>query len=93
MPIDTNTTINSVVTKHFNFLGRRSHLRKTFNKIPPSKETMAKIRQSEIWKMEQEFYEFAKEQFNYVKKRTFQYRDGYMQERRQQFGYEKIRPR
>ena len=73
--------------------GRKSHLRKTFNKVAPSDDTIAKIQESEIWKMEHEFYEFAKEHFHFVKKRTFEFKNGFMQERKQQFGYEKIRPR
>ena len=54
---------------------------------------MAKIKDSEVWKMEEEFYEFAKEQFHFIKKRTFELKQGYMQERKQQFSFEKIRPR
>jgi len=73
--------------------GRKSHLRKTFNKQSPSEDTISRIQDSPIWKMEQDFYEFAKEHFHFVKKRTFEYRNGYMQERKQQFSYEKIRPR
>jgi len=73
--------------------GRKSHLRKTHNKIPPSQESVAKIEESEVWKMEHEFYEFAKEQFHFLKKRTFEYKNGELQERKQQFVYEKVRPR
>ena len=43
--------------------------------------------------MENEFYQFAKEQFHFLKKKTFEYKNGYLQERKQQFMYEKIRPR
>ena len=86
------TQLDLIVT-FFLFAGRKSHLRKTFHKIAPAPETIAKIQDSEIWKMENEFYLFAKEQFHFIKKRTFEYKDGYMQERKQQFSYEKIRPR
>lgn len=73
--------------------GNKSHLRKTFNKIPPSSSTVRKIRDSTIWKMENEFYVFAREQFHFVKRRMFVLRDGQMTLRNQQFIYEKIRPR
>ena len=63
------------------------------NKIPPSDESLAKIKESEIWRVENEFYEFAKEHFQFVKDRTFELRHGYLRERSQQFMYEKIRPR
>lgn len=43
--------------------GNKSHLRKTFNKSKPSEETIARIRLSEVWRMEQEFYDFVKDQF------------------------------
>ena len=59
----------------------------------PSDDTIAKIQESEVWKMESEFYQFAKEHFHVIKKRTFEFKNGYMVERQQQFGYEKIRPR
>ena len=74
-------------------VGRKSHLRKTSSKLPPSRETIKQIQRSNVWKLENEFYEFAKEHFHFVKRRTFEYKNGYMLERKQQFSYEKIRPR
>ncbi|XP_064616042.1 heparan sulfate 2-O-sulfotransferase 1-like [Liolophura sinensis] len=73
--------------------GEISRLRKTFNKISPSEETVSAIHESEVWKMENEFYEFAVEQFHFIKKRTFGIRDGEFVEKGKQFNYEKIRPR
>lgn len=73
--------------------GKKSHLRKTTNKIEPSPETVSKIQQSPIWKMENEFYEFALEHFHFIKKRTLTIKDGVLTDKGQQFLYEKIRPK
>ncbi|CAH1785457.1 unnamed protein product [Owenia fusiformis] len=74
--------------------GEKSHLRKTYNKLTPSSETVRKIHQSEIWRMENEFYEFASRQFQFVMKRTFDLNaNGELEAKKQQFTYEKIRPR
>ena len=53
---------------------------------------MHKMKESEIYRMELEFYLFAKEQFDFMKHRTFERRDGYLAKRKQQFMFEKIRP-
>lgn len=74
--------------------GKRSHLRKTFNKVQPSQETIEHFKRSPIWQMENEFYEFAAEQFEFAKKRTLvATQDGQLTELGQQFFYEKIRPK
>ena len=43
--------------------------------------------------MENEFYEFARDHFDFVKQRVFEMKDGFLKQREQQFMYEKIRPR
>lgn len=74
-------------------LGKKSHLRKTTEKKPPTKETTAKLQQSNIWKMENEFYEFALEQFQFVRAHAVREKDGELQVLPQGFFYEKIYPK
>lgn len=77
-------------TEHF--LGsNKSHLRQTTTKIPPSDKTINKIQKSNIWKMENELYEFALEQFNFIKKKTLLSKDANSVP--QSYMYEKIRPK
>lgn len=77
--------------------GSKSHLRKTYNKIQPLPETVRKLRGNKIWRMEQEFYDFALDQFHFLKKQTFgedgDDDDHLKHVKRQQFFYEKIRPK
>lgn len=73
--------------------GKKSHLRKTFNKVDPSPDTVAKIQSSRIWQMENEFYDFVLHHFHYLRKRTLTVKDGVVADKGQQFMYEKIRPR
>ena len=75
--------------------GTKSHLRKTYNKQQPSSESIAKLQQSEVWRLEQEFYDFTVAQFDFMKRQTFGAVDagGDMRPRGQQYFYEKIRPR
>ncbi|XP_020291811.1 heparan sulfate 2-O-sulfotransferase 1-like isoform X2 [Pseudomyrmex gracilis] len=47
----------------------KSHLRQTTQKLDPLPETVDKIQHSVVWKMENELYNFALEQFHAVKKR------------------------
>lgn len=77
----------------FLLLGKKSHLRKTTEKKLPTKETIAKLQQSEIWKMENEFYEFALEQFQFVRAHAVREKDGELYILAQNFFYEKIYPK
>uniref|UniRef100_A0A3Q2D8Y9 Heparan sulfate 2-O-sulfotransferase 1b n=1 Tax=Cyprinodon variegatus TaxID=28743 RepID=A0A3Q2D8Y9_CYPVA len=70
-----------------------SHLRKTTEKKPPTKETITKLQQSAIWKMENEFYEFALEQFQFVRAHAVREKDGELYVLAQSFFYEKIYPK
>lgn len=64
----------------------RSHLRRTVQKDLPSEATVEKIKQSTVWQMENELYEFALEQFHFNKKFIFKSKN-------QNIMYEKIRPK
>ncbi|XP_062280690.1 heparan sulfate 2-O-sulfotransferase 1 [Scomber scombrus] len=73
--------------------GKKSHLRKTTEKKPLTKETITKLQQSNIWKMENEFYEFALEQFQFVRAHAVREKDGELYVLAQSFFYEKIYPK
>lgn len=64
----------------------KSHLRQTVQKDIPSEETIKKIQKSTVWQMENELYEFALEQFHFIKKHT-------LSDKLQKFFYEKVRPK
>ena len=68
-------------------------MRRTSHKVPPKPETLATIQDSKIWKMENEFYQFVRKQFRFVKSQTFQQVKGQFIEKSNRFHYEKIRPR
>ncbi|CAG5096763.1 Similar to Hs2st: Heparin sulfate O-sulfotransferase (Drosophila melanogaster) [Cotesia congregata] len=67
----------------------KSHLRQTIQKIDPLPETVKKIQNSTVWKMENELYNFALSYFHSVKKRLI---NASSQDLNQHFMYEKIRP-
>lgn len=96
---DFLTVLEAVLPRYFRgavklySLGRRSHLRRTANKIVPKQSSIAKVRQSHIWRMEQDFYNFVQEQFHFVKQSTFDVINGEYVEKGNNFHYEKIRPR
>lgn len=62
----------------------KSHLRRTVQKTEPSEETVRKIQQHIVWQMENELYEYALEQFHFVKSHS---------DKLQSFMYEKVRPK
>jgi heparan sulfate 2-O-sulfotransferase HS2ST1 len=64
----------------------KSHLRQTVQKDLPSSATVKKIQESAIWQMENELYEFALDQFHFIKKHT-------LKDKMQNVMYEKIRPK
>lgn len=68
----------------------KSHLRQTSSKIDPSPATVDKIQQSIVWKMENELYEFALEQFNFIKRKLLVKEANNVE---QIYFYEKIRPK
>ncbi|VDP18672.1 unnamed protein product, partial [Heligmosomoides polygyrus] len=51
---------------HFPCSDSRSHLRYTKRKYPPSDQTLSVIRRNEVYRLEKEFYEFAKEEFQAI---------------------------
>ena len=70
----------------------KSHLRQTTSKIEPKAETVAEIKKSTVWKMENELYEFALQQFHFLYKLQHQIK---VQGKNlmQKYFYEKIRPK
>ena len=53
--------------KMFRSSDKLSHIRKTKHKDPVSDETIRKLESTRVWKMENDFYEFAAAQFNEIK--------------------------
>ena len=77
----------------FFLTGGKSHLRKTTSKKPLEQSTIQYFEQSKIWKMENEFYEFANKVFQTAKKRALTSKSGLPEATGKQFFYEKIRPK
>lgn len=80
-------------TQHY-LTSEKSHLRITKEKVEPSSKTVAKIQTTEVWKVEQEFYDFAYQQFKFALKKV-NINGGHSPplEKEQIFFYEKIRPK
>lgn len=76
----------SGAVEHFKH-SNKSHLRKTKGKEEPLAETVAKIKESKIWRMENELYHFARDHFQFIKKK-YMTNTGKIQG----FSYEKIKP-
>lgn len=68
----------------------KSHLRQTTQKIDPQPETVDKIKNSVVWKMENELYDYALAYFHTMKRRLL---NASIQDASQRFMYEKIRPK
>jgi len=64
-----------------------SHIKRTRHKDEVSEHSIQKLKSSKIWRMENEFYNFALRQFNWVKKTLEEQRE----QNKQFFYYEKIR--
>jgi len=67
----------------------KSHLRQTTSKQTPNDETVAEIMKSNIWKMENDLYEFALKQYEFNKKKLTVPDNKHLQK----FMYEKVRPK
>lgn len=89
----SSTNLKHTVMKWVCLTGKKSHLRKTTEKKPPTKESISKLQQSDVWKMENEFYEFALEQFQFVRAHGVREKDGELFVLAQNFFYEKIYPK
>ena len=74
--------------KMFRASEKWSHVRKTKHKDPVSDETVRKLESTRVWKMENDFYEFAASLFSDVKSSFKDFQTG-----NTGFHYEKIRPR
>lgn len=75
--------------------GTKSHIRKTTKKIIPSEETVAKLQNTKVWRLENEFYNFALDHFHFIRKKTLMESasgEGLV-DRGQNFVYGKIKPR
>ncbi len=73
-------------TKIFRESSQFRHIRKTRHKENPSEQTLAKMKDTRIWKLENEFYDFANSHFQWLKGEK-SHSPG-----RSYFHYEKIRP-
>ncbi|KHJ89690.1 heparan sulfate 2-O-sulfotransferase [Oesophagostomum dentatum] len=80
---------------HFDGLSEsRAHLRNTKQKFPPNDHTLSVIRRNEVYQMEREFYDFAKEEFMAIFKKITNGSNNPSDvlQMRSQYHYEKIKP-
>ncbi|KAJ1352070.1 Sir2 histone deacetylase Hst2 [Parelaphostrongylus tenuis] len=80
---------------HFDSLSEsRAHLRNTKRKYPPNDHTLSIVRRNEVYQLEREFYEFAKEEFRAIFKKATNGTNNALDVLRLtlQFHYEKIKP-
>ena len=67
----------------------KSHIKHTRHKDPLSEETVRKMKKTKVWKLENDFYNFALKKFHSVKTETFEQKKS----KSNFFNYEKIRPK
>ena len=67
----------------------KSHIKHTRHKDPLSEETVNKMKRTKVWKLENEFYNFALKKFHSVKTETFEQKKS----KSNFFNYEKVRPK
>ncbi|XP_062515643.1 heparan sulfate 2-O-sulfotransferase 1-like isoform X2 [Corticium candelabrum] len=70
--------------------GAKSHLRRTVKKDNMSDETVTIMKSSRVYRMEKDFYDFARVVFNDVKRRTVPFKQEASFHKR--YHYEKIKP-
>jgi len=75
---------------HFLTESGKSHIKKTRHKDEISPETIEKLKSSKIWKMEDNFYNFALKHFQNIKKTVL---DQKKSGKETFFNFEKVRPR
>ena len=73
-------------TEFFHLSGK-SHIKRTKHKDEISEKTKQKLKSSKIWRMENDFYNFALRQFNWVKKSVMEQKS----QKKHFFSYEKIK--
>ena len=67
----------------------KAHIKHTRHKDPLSEETINKMKNTRVWKLENEFYNFAVKQFNAVKTTVLEQK----QLKTAFYNYEKVRPK
>jgi len=73
------------------YLGKKSYVRKTIHKDPPSNVTIAKLKNSKVYRMERELYDTAVKEFTFLKQlTTFTDDHGVLRPLLKQYRYEKM---